>query len=244
MRRRVAVILGFFTFCAALGGFLFLGVAAQSGEVRVLVASRTIAAGQVLRSTTVDLSPGGALVHLSAAAQSDAIPERNYREVQGAVALVTIPAGALILRHDLALGSGASLRQLSLSLAFIPSGLSPGDRVDLFAVSGPQAGNVAPAADLCGDTAAAGCVVPLAQAVAVVASDQSSRAITIAVSPGQVAPWLLLDATEPIWAVPAGAVSCEGTEQAISNPYQALLAIRQGTAAEACSRAVPASGAG
>jgi len=226
VRRRVAVILGFFTFCAALGGFLFLGVAAQSGEVRVLVASRTIAAGQVLRSTTVDLSPGGALVHLSAAAQSDAIPERNYREVQGAVALVTIPAGALILRHDLALGSGASLRQLSLSLA------------------GPQAGNVAPAADLCGDTAAAGCVVPLAQAVAVVASDQSSRAITIAVSPGQVAPWLLLDATEPIWAVPAGAVSCEGTEQAISNPYQALLAIRQGTAAEACSRAVPASGAG
>ncbi|MGA9920314.1 MAG: SAF domain-containing protein [Candidatus Dormiibacterota bacterium] len=244
MRRRVSVLLGFLTFCAAVVGFLFIGLAAENGEVRVLVASHTIAAGQVLQATTIDLSPGGELVHLGAAAQSDAIPERDFREVQGAVALVTIPAGALILRHDLALGSGASLRRLSLSLAFIPAGLSPGDRVDLFAVSGPQAGNVAPAADLCGDTVTVGCVVPLAQAVAVVASDQSSRSITIAVTPGQVAPWLLLDATEPIWAVPAGAVSCEGTEQAISNPYQALQAIRKGTAAEACSRAVPTSETG
>jgi len=238
------VILGFVTFCAALAGFLLLGVAAQNGEVRVLISSRTIAAGQVLRASTADLSPGGALVHLSAEAVSDTIPEQSFREVQGAVALVTIPAGALILRHDLAFGSGASLRQLSLSLAFMPSGVSPGDRVDLFAVSGSQAGSVAPAADLCGDAAAVGCVVPLAQAVAVIATNQSSRTVTIAVTPGQVAPWLLLDATEPIWAVPAGAVSCEGTEQAISNPYQALLAIRQGTAAKVCSRAVPASSSG
>ena len=238
------MILGFVTFCAALAGFLLLGVAAQNGEVRVLVSSRTIPAGQVLRATTADLSPGGALVHLSAAAQSDAIPERKYREVQGAVALVTIPAGALILRHDLSLGSGASLRQLSLSLAFIPAGLSAGDRVDLFAVSGSQAGSVAPAADLCGDATTGGCVVPLAQSVAVIAADPSSRLVTIDVTPAQVAPWLLLNATEPIWAVPAGAVSCEGTEQAISNPYQALLAIRQGTASKACSREVSPSGAG
>lgn len=244
MRRRAAVVLGLVTFCAALAGFLLIGVAAQNGEVRVLVASRTIPAGQVLTASTADLRPGGSLVHLSAAAQSDAIPERSYREVQGAVALVTIPAGALILRHDLALGSGASLRQLTLSLAFIPPGLSAGDRVDLFAVSGSEAGSVAPAADLCGDSSAVGCVVPLAQAVAVIAADEGSRSVTIAVTPAQVAPWLLLDATEPIWAVPAGALTCEGTEQAISNPYQALLAISKGTAAKACSKAVPASKAG
>lgn len=244
MRRQAAVILGFVTFCAALASFLFLGIDAQSGEVRVLVSSRTIAAGQVVRANTADLSPGGELVHLSAAAQDDVIPERNYREVQGAVALVTIPAGALILRHDLAFGSGASLRQLSLDLAFMPAGLSAGDRVDLFAVSGSQAGSVAPGADLCGDTTAVGCVVPLAQAVAVMAADQPSHTVTIAVTPPQVTPWLLIDATEPIWAVPAGAVSCEGTEQAISDPYQALLAIRRGTAAKSCSRPVSASGAG
>ncbi|HUY57836.1 MAG TPA: SAF domain-containing protein [Candidatus Micrarchaeaceae archaeon] len=244
MRRRAAVTLGFVTFCAALAGFLFLGLEAQAGEVRVLAASRSIPAGQVLRATTADLSSGGSLVHLTLTAQSDVIPERDFREVQGAVALVTIPAGALILRHDLAFGSGASLRQLSLSLAYLPQGLSAGDRVDLFAVSGSQAGSVAPSADLCGDSVAAGCVVPLAQAVAVIAADPAARSVTISVTPAQVAPWLLLDATEPIWAVPAGAVSCEGTEQSISNPYQALLAIRRGTAAKTCSRVVSTTGFG
>jgi hypothetical protein len=53
-----------------------------------------------------------------------------------------------------------------------------------------------------------------------------------------------MDATEPIWAVPAGAVACEGTEQSISDPYQALLAIQQGTAAKSCSKPVTAPGAG
>jgi hypothetical protein len=244
VRRQSAVLLGLLTFCAALAGFLYVGVAAQSGEVRVLVTSRTIAAGQVLQASTADLTPSGELVHLSAAAQRDTILEQDYREVQGAIALVTIPQGALILRHDVAFGSGSSLRQLSLELSFMPLGLGVGDRVDLFAVSGSQAGSVAPGADLCGDVAAVGCVVPLAQSVAVVAADQASHTITISVAPGQVAPWLLLDATEPIWAVPAGAVSCEGTEQAISDPYQALLAIRQGTAAKICSRPVSTSDAG
>ncbi|MGH7642157.1 MAG: SAF domain-containing protein [Candidatus Dormibacteria bacterium] len=244
MRRRTAALVGLVTFCAALAGFLYLGVSAQNGEVRVVAASRTIAAGQVLQATTADLTRAGALVHLSALAEVDTIPERNYREVQGAVALVTIPAGALILRHDLALGSGSSLRQLTMTLAFMPPGVSTGDRVDLFAVSGSQAGSVAPAADLCGDSAAVGCVVPLAQAVAVIAANAPARTLTIAVSPGEVTSWLLLDATEPIWAVPAGAVSCEGTEQAISSPYQALLAIRHGTAARSCLRAVPAASSG
>jgi hypothetical protein len=227
-----------------LAGFLYVGVSAQNGEVRVLVTSRTIPAGQVLQATTADLNPGGELVHLSAAAQRDTIHEEDYREVQGAIALVTIPQGALILRQDVAFGSGSSLRQLSLDLSFMPLGLSPGDRVDLFAVSGSQAGSVAPGANLCGNAAAVGCVVPLAQSVAVIAADQASHTITISVTPANVAPWLLLDATEPIWAVPAGAVTCEGTEQAISDPYQALLAIRQGTAAKICSRPVTAVGSG
>lgn len=244
MRRWSAVAVAFVTFCVALAGFLLIGMDAQNRDVRVLVASQAIAAGAVLHATTADLSPGGALVNLSAAAQEDTIPEVDFREVQGAIALVTIPAGALILRHDLAFGSGPSLRELSLNLAFMPSGLTAGDRVDLFAVSGAQAGSVAPGADLCGDTASVGCVVPLAQSIAVMAANQPSHLLTIAVAPAQVAPWLLLDATEPIWAVPAGAVSCEGTEQAISNPYQALLAIRKGSAAKSCSDAVPASGSG
>jgi SAF domain len=244
VRRHAAVLLGILTFCAALAGFLYLGVSAQAGQVRVLVTSRSIPAGQVLQATTVDLSPGGELVHLSSATQRDAIPEQDFREVQGAIALVTIPEGGLILRQDLAFGSGSSLRELSLDLSFMPLGLSPGDRVDLFAVSGSEAGTVAPGANLCGNTAAVGCVVPLAQAVALLDADQASHTITISVTPAQVAPWLLLDATEPIWAVPAGAVTCEGTEQAISDPYQALLSIRQGTAAKICSRPVSASGTG
>ncbi|MFZ0996131.1 MAG: SAF domain-containing protein [Candidatus Dormiibacterota bacterium] len=244
MRRHTAVLLGVLTFCAALAGFLYLGVSAQAGQVRVLVTSRTIPAGQVLQATTADLSPGGELVHLSAATQRETIPEPDYREVQGAIALVTIPEGSLILRQDLALGSGSSLRQLSLDLSFMPPRLSPGDRVDLFAVSGSQASSVAPGANLCGNAAAVGCVVPLAQAVAVIDANQGSHTITISVSPAQVAPWLLLDATEPIWAVPTGALTCEGTEQAISDPYQALLAIRQRTAAKICSRPVPTSGTG
>jgi hypothetical protein len=198
----------------------------------------------VLQASTADLTPGGELVHLSVDAQRDTIPEQDYREVQGAIALVTIPDGALILRQDVAFGLGSALRQLSLDLSFMPLGLSPGDRVDLFAVSGSEAGSVAPGASLCGNAAAVGCVVPLAQAVAVIDADQASHTITISVTPAQVAPWLLLDATESIWAVPAGAVSCEGTEQAISDPYQALLAIRQGTAAKICSRPVSASGPG
>jgi hypothetical protein len=244
VRRQAAVILGFITFCAALAGFLFLGFAAQNGEVRVLVSSRAIVAGAVLQASTADLSPGGALVHLSAAAEQDAIPEASFREVQGAVALVTIPRGTLILRHDLAFGSGASIRRLTLDLSFMPAGVASGDRVDLFAVSGPEASSVAPGANLCGSNASVGCVVPLAQSIAVVGVDAPSHTITIAVRPQQVAPWLLMDATEPIWAVPAGAVACEGTEQSISDPYQALLAIQQGTAAKSCSKPVTAPGAG
>ncbi len=230
------MLLGLVTFCVALAGFLLLGLQAQSSETRVLVAARTIAVGQVLQATTADLAPGGALVHLGAGAQSEAIPESDYRSVGGAVALVTIPRGTLILRNDLAYGDGSSLRQLTLNLSFIPAGLSAGDRVDLFAVSGPEAGGADPGTDLCGSGGGAdGCVVPLAQSVAVLAANSGARTLTISVRPAQVAPWLLIDATQSIWAVPAGALACEGTEQAISDPYQALLAIRRGTAARSCS---------
>ncbi|MGH7639907.1 MAG: SAF domain-containing protein [Candidatus Dormibacteria bacterium] len=227
MRRRVAAAVGVLTFGAALAGFLWVGSLAQSGEIRVLVASRTITAGQVVQASTEDLSPGGELVHLSGAANRDVIPEANYRQVQGAVALVTIPQGALILRHDLALGGSASLREVSLSLAFMPTGLEAGDRVDLFAVSGSQVGEVSPAANLCsGGGEEAGCVVPLAQSVTVQAVNSSAHSLSIEVAPDKVAPWLLLDATQSIWAVPSGVASCEGAEQSTSNPSQALEAIR------------------
>lgn len=228
------MVLGFITFVAALAGFLWLGLAAQSGETRVLVASHTISVGEMVQATTADLSPGGELVHLGATAERDAIPETSYRSVQGAVALVTIPAGALILRHDLAFDGGSALRQVTLDLSFVPPGLRGGDRVDLFAVSGPEDGGGTEATDLCSGSSDAGCVVPLAQSLSVLAADPAAHSITISVTPSRVAPWLLIDATQSIWAVPAGALACEGTEQAISDPYQALLAIRQGTAAASC----------
>jgi predicted PurR-regulated permease PerM len=38
VRRHAAVLLGIVTFCAALAGFLYLGVAAQAGQVRVRLA--------------------------------------------------------------------------------------------------------------------------------------------------------------------------------------------------------------
>ncbi|MGH7611082.1 MAG: SAF domain-containing protein [Candidatus Dormibacteria bacterium] len=242
MGRRAAVAAGLLIFCAALAGFLALGVLAQTGQVRVLVADRTIAAGQELSATTADLAAGGVLVHLSEDASADAIPEADYRAVAGAVALVTIPRGALILRHDLALGAGSSLRRLSLAIAALPPGLAAGQRVDLFAVSGPQTSSVAAGANLCGAGSTVGCVAPLAQDVPILAVDPAAHSISIAVPPARVAPWLLIDATEDIWAVSSGVLACPGTEQAISNPAVALRAIRDGSR-ESCAKPV-AGGAG
>ncbi len=235
MRRRLSVIVGLVAFAVALAGFLWLQVEAQAGEVRVLTATRTILPGQVLTADTQTLSPNGSLVHLDKAELADAVPQSRYREVAGSVALVEIPAGAIILRHDLAMGRSADLRRVTLSLAYLPSGLDPGSRVDLLAVWGAQTGSAGQGSDLCPAAASTGCVVPLAQAVSLLAVDAASHSITFYVPPAAVSAWLLLDATQPIWAVPAGASTCAGVEHAISDPAQALAEIQQGlTVATAC----------
>ncbi len=224
MRRKLAVAVGVFTFCAALAGFLLLGLQAQMGQERVLVSARNIPAGESLQANTSFLAPGGAMVHLGSAALADTFPESQFRLLRGAVALVDIPAGAVILRSDLAMKGGNSARQITLSLAFLPAGLASGDRVDLLSVSGGQTGAAA-GADLCGTSAGAGCVVPLAQSVLVVGVSEAAHQITIEVPPSKVAPWLLLDATQAIWAVAASGAACPGEERAISNPEAALQAI-------------------
>lgn len=239
VRRKLAVTVGFVVFCMALAGFVVLGVSAQTGQVRVLAAARTIAAGEVLQANSTDLSAAGALVHLSTSALADTFSQQDYRAVQGKVALVTIPAGSVILRNDLSSGSAAGLRQVTLDLAAMPATLSPGSRVDLLSVWGDQTGAIAPGANLCGPTATVGCVVPLAQSVLVVAVSGPAHSITIAVTPGQVAPWLLLDATEPIWAVPANGSVCPGAERQISDPAAALRAIQAPGPASACPLASP-----
>jgi hypothetical protein len=235
VRRKLAVIFGFTTFCAALSAFLLLGVEAQADEVPVLAASHAIRPGQILQANSTDLSTYGTMVHLSPAALADTIPERNFAEVQGAVALASIPAGAVILKSDLVLGSRSGVREVSLTVASMPPGLDPGTRVDLLSVWGDETGAIAPGADLCGTTAEVGCVVPLAQSVIAVGVDAASHTIMIAVAPGAVTSWLLLDATQPIWAVPSGAVACSGAERPISSPASALRAIQAASRSVACS---------
>jgi len=237
VRRKLAVAVGFAIFCMALAGFVMMGVAAQTGQVRVLAAARTIAAGQELQANSDYLSSTGALVHLSAGALADTFPQQDYRAVQGAVALVTIPAGSVILRSDLSRGTGVAMRQVTLNLTSMPATLGPGSRVDLLSVWGDQAGAIAPGSNLCGEAATVGCVVPLAQSVLVLAASPPTHSITIGVPPGQVAPWLLLDATEPIWAVLAGALACPGAEHQISSPAAALQVIQAPFSATACPRA-------
>ncbi|HUD18798.1 MAG TPA: hypothetical protein VMQ59_16150, partial [Acidimicrobiales bacterium] len=152
------------------------------------------------------------------------------------VALVAIPAGSVILRSDVVLGSRSGVREVTLNLASMPSDLNPGTRVDLLSVWGDETGAIAPGADLCQGTAGVGCVVPLAQSVLVVAVDAPSHTITIAVTPSEVTSWLLLDATQPIWAVPAGAMTCPGAERAVSNPASALRSIQAPSHSVACSK--------
>jgi hypothetical protein len=242
VRWRVAAVVGLLTFAAALVGLLALQIETQGGDVRVLVAAQTIAPGQVIQANTAFLAPGGSLVRLGRAGLADAIPEASYREVAGAVALVRIPAGALILRHDLAMGAAADLRQLTLTLASMPSGLGPGSRVDLLAVWG-QGGGAGSPGSICPAAAPAGCVVPLAQGVSLLAANPGAHTVTFDVPPSKVTPWLLLDATQPIWAVPAGSAVCPGVEQPISSPSQALQQIRGGLNLAACPAAESAGGA-
>jgi len=237
VRRKLALAVGLATFCAALTAFLLIAVEAQAGMQRVLVAARNIPAGETLQANTTDLSPGGALVHLGAPALADTFPESDFRSVQGAVALVDIPAGSVLLRSDLVMGDGSGERQVTLTVASMPSDLTAGDRVDLLAVASGSAS--APADDLCGAASATSCVMPLAQSVLIIAANASAHQITLAVSPAQVAPWLLLNATQSIWAVPASGPACPGEEQPISNPATALRAIKGPNSATPCSGVGP-----
>ena len=230
MRRMLALAVGLVTFCAALAVFLLIAVEAQTGQVRVLVAARNLPAGTSLQANTTDLTPGGALVHLQASALADTFPERDFARVQGAVALVDIPAGAVILRSELAMGSGAGQRQVTLTLAFMPPNLVPGSLVDLLAVAG--AASPSPS-DLCGGSGV-GCVMPLAQSVLAIGVNGPAHQITISVPPSQVAPWLLLDATQSIWAVSADGPACPGAESAFSSPQAALRAVEQSGAGRRC----------
>jgi hypothetical protein len=236
VRRKLAVIVGFTTFCAALAAFLLLGVDAQAGEVPVLAASHAIRAGQILQANSSDLSTDGTMVHLGETALADTFPQSDYRDIQGSVALVAIPAGSVILRSDVVIGSQSGIREVTLNLASMPAALSPGTRVDLLSVWGDETGAIAPGADLCQGAAGVGCVVPLAQSILVVAVDAPSHTITIEVTPSEVTSWLLLDATQPIWAVPAGAMACPGAEQAASNPAAALHSIQAPRPAGACAK--------
>ncbi|MHB1501435.1 MAG: SAF domain-containing protein [Candidatus Dormibacteria bacterium] len=231
MRRILALAVGLITFCAALAAFLLIAVAAQTGQVRVLVAARNLPAGTSLQANTTDLAPGGALVHLQASALADTFPERDFSRVQGAVALVDIPAGAVILRSELAMGAGAGQRQVTLTLAFMPAKLVPGSLVDLLAVAGAASPSTS---DLCGGVSDVGCVMPLAQSVLAIGVNGPAHQITISVPPSQVAPWLLLDATQAIWAVSADGPACPGAESAISSPQAALRAVEPSGSGRRC----------
>ncbi len=239
MRRKIALAVGLITFCAALTAFLLIAVQLQTGEQRVLVAARNLPAGTALQANTYDLAAGGALVHMQPSALADTIPEHDFSSVQGAIALVDIPAGTVILRSDLEMGAAAGQREVTLTLAFMPNDLQPGSLVDLLAVSGPGA---SPSSNLCGGASTAGCVMPLAQSIRVVAVNYPAHQITITVSPTQVAPWLLLDTTQAIWAVAANGPACPGSESSVSSPQGALQAIAGSGREGACRPPLATSG--
>ncbi len=220
------------TFVAVLAGFLYLGARLQAGAERVLVAGHALPAGTVLTATTQDLSPQGELLRVgNGATAADVIPQHDYMAVAGATTLVGLRAGQLLLWHDLALRRTAVARLLSLRLADLPAGVGAGSRVDLFAVSGTQTGLVDPSANLCGAPAAAGCVVPLASSVLVDGVNPAAQTIEITVPPSLVSQWLYMDATQLLWAVPAGTAACPGAEVTVSAAAPALSAIRHRSAA-------------
>ncbi|HUY96531.1 MAG TPA: SAF domain-containing protein [Verrucomicrobiae bacterium] len=229
MRWWTALAAGGATFAAALAGFLYLGAGAQAGFVRVLVAARALPAGTVLTATTQDLSPQGELVRVgTAVTAADLIPQRDYAAVAGTSLLVGLQRGQLLLWHDLTPAHAAVARVLSLRLADLPAGVESGTRVDLFAVSGTQTGLVVPGANLCSTPAVAGCVVPLAASVLVTGVDPAAQTIEITVPPALVSPWLFMDATQLLWAVPAGTRICLGAERPMSVARTALAVIRRG----------------
>lgn len=226
MRRRIALLVGLVTFATAAVGLTWLQSRAAGSEVDFVSAATTILPGEVIQANTHFLSTQGAWVHLTTASAGEAIKQSQFRIVSGAVALVRIPKGSLILKNELALGRASAERRVTLTLAFMPPGLAPGTRVDLLSVWGVQTGPIAAGADLCASSATAGCVVPLVQGITVIGVNSSARAITFEVEPQDVGAWLLLGATQPIWAVPSGSEICPGSEQPISSPAAALEQLR------------------
>jgi len=228
VRAWAAVAAAAATFVAALSGILYLGARTQAGEVRVLVTAHPLPAGTILSATTQDLNPQGELVRVgTAASAADVIPQRDYAKVAGAVTLVDLRAGELLLWHDLARRGSGTGRLVTLRLAELPAGLAAGGRVDLFAVSGTQTGLVVPSADLCRASASAGCVVPLASSVLVDGVNPAAQTIEISAPPSLVSQWLFMEATQLLWAVPAGTAVCPGAEAAVSDPAVALAAIQR-----------------
>ncbi|HUY61245.1 MAG TPA: hypothetical protein VMW49_05165 [Candidatus Dormibacteraeota bacterium] len=228
----------------ALAGFLLLGLEATGHEERVLVVARNLGAGTVMQATTADLSTRGELVTVGdAASLGDLIPQADYASVAGSTLLVPLRRGELLLRHDLQPPGRSIARQVSLRLAGFPGGLQAGQRVDLFAVSGSQTGTVAPSADLCGDPASAGCIEPLAAGVLVRAVDPATQTIEIAVPPAVVSQWLFMDATQLLWAVPAGPMVCPTAEVPVSDPSAALAGIHLGSPPVPPAPCKPALGA-
>lgn len=235
MRRRIALFAGLVTFVAATASLTWLQSRVSASQVDVVTAAATIFPGETIQANTHFLAPQGSWVRLPASSSADVIKQAQFRSLSGAVALVKIPKGTVILRNELALGRASVERRVTLTLAFLPPGLTPGTRVDLLSVWGSQAGSIPAGADLCPNSATAGCVVPLAQGVRVVAVSESARSITFDVTPAEVGPWLLLGATQPIWAIPSGPEVCPGSEQPISSPAAALDQLQSGARlARAC----------
>lgn len=241
VRAGLVLGVGAATFVAALSGFLYLGMRAGMGTERVLVAARGLSAGTVLSATTQDLSQEGESLRAgNPATLADLIPQRDYAQIEGSILLVGIRRGELILRHDLVRRAGNAQRLVTVRLADLPNGVTVGSWVDLYAVSGTQTGLVNASANLCQAPQAAGCVVPLAAGVMVAGVDQPAATITIAAAPSLVSEWLYMDATQLIWAVPAGIVRCPGAELAVANPMRALEAIQRARpAVAACSGRLP-----
>ncbi len=234
MRRRVTVTAGLAAFAVALASFLFLSFRLEGAQSRVLAAARTIPAGQTLRADTSFLVGAGAPVQMTPTASVDTIQQSAYRSVNGAVALVTIPKGSLILRSELSFPDAANFSRLTLPLNSLPADVQIGGRVDMFAVSGSELGS-AGTTSLCGIAGFGGCVVPLASALPVVAVQAATHSITVLVPRSQVPSWLLLAATQSIWAVPAPLSACDFGQQAVDSADAALRALQVHGAAERCS---------
>ena len=122
-----------------VGGGLLVGLLVQSVGDRtpVLAASRPIAPGQVI--TDADLR----VVDVGVDGHASLVPASSRRSVVGQVAVVGIPAGALLASGQLARDGGIDQGSMVVGALLGPGELPTptlraGDRVELVAVSGSQ----------------------------------------------------------------------------------------------------------